>query len=243
MADPLHILHFFHGIYCGPVPLPTELATRWNLDPFLLVLLMASALPLHSRWSGRAALLVLAIVFVSPLCALSSALFSARAVHHVLLVAVAAPLLAHAWPRRDSSGRRSVCPAFIVATALFWIWHVPVAYDLALSNKAVYWAMQFSLLTSAVWFWRAVFDRGLIEATSWVTAGFAQMGLLGALLTFAPAPLYAAHLEAPALWGLTALGDQQLAGLLMWIPAGIPYLAAVLFLIHDKQPAALGRTA
>jgi putative membrane protein len=89
---------------------------------------------------------VLAVAFVSPLCALSAALFSARVVHHVLLVAVAAPVLALAWP-----GHRSRSPAvpFVVATAVLWAWHRPPAYDLALSNVAAYWAMQVTLLGSA----------------------------------------------------------------------------------------------
>jgi putative membrane protein len=49
------------------------------------------------------------------------------------------------------------------------------------------------------------------------------MALLGAVLTFAPAPLYAIHLTAPLAWGLSPLADQQLAGLLMWVPAGLPF--------------------
>jgi len=51
------------------------------------------------------------------------------------------------------------------------------------------------------------------------------MGLLGALLVFAPRPLYWVHFESTAAWGLTPLADQQLAGLLMWVPAMLPYLA------------------
>ena len=49
------------------------------------------------------------------------------------------------------------------------------------------------------------------------------MGLLGALLTLAPQALYAAHASAPLLWGFTPLSDQQLGGLIMWMPAGIPF--------------------
>ena len=56
--------------------------------------------------------------------------------------------------------------------------------------------------------------------TSW-------MGLLGALLTFAPQALYAAHAVAPLSWGLTPLGDQQLGGLIMWVPAMLPYLVII----------------
>ena len=88
------------GIYCGPAPAPEGIWLRWNLHPPLLVALALLAAAVGRRPVGALAVAVLAVAFVSPLCALSAALFSARAVHHVLLVAVAAPLLAMAWPAR-----------------------------------------------------------------------------------------------------------------------------------------------
>jgi len=89
--------------------------------------------------------------------------------------------------------------AFAVSTVVLWGWHLPVAYDLALSHVGVYWLMQISLLGAALWFWRAVFAPGRtpVEALTLLIAGFAQMGLLGAILTFAPEALYAAHAVAP----------------------------------------------
>lgn len=202
---------------------------RWNFDPALVAGLLVLAAFVRRQPNGCAALLVLIVAFVSPLCALSSALFSARVLHHVLLVAVAAPLLALALPRR---GRQPTALALAVSTAVLWSWHLPAAYDLALANKGVYWAMQLTLLGSAFWFWRTVFGsaRGTVEPVLFITAGYAQMGLLGALLTFAPAPLYDAHLLAPFEWNMTPLADQQLGGLVMWVPAGIPYAVAAAFL-------------
>ena len=216
---------FWTRVYCGPAPDPAEIWLRWNLDPLVLVALAALALAVPRDRRGAAAVGVLALAFVSPLCALSSALFSARVVHHVLLVAVAAPLLARAWPAPRAG---SAAAAFAVSTAILWAWHTPLAYDLALGHVGVYWAMQVSLLASATWFWREVFarDRSPVEAMTLVVAGFAQMGMLGAILTFAPEPLYAAHAVAPLAWGLTPLADQQLGGVLMWVPAGVPYAAA-----------------
>ena len=219
---------YWNAVYCGPAPDPGELWLRWNLDPLLLGALALLALLVAREKSGTIAVGVLAIAFVSPLCALSSALFSARIVHHVLLVAVAAPLLAQPWPARRSG---QAAPALAVSTAVLWVWHAPAAYDLALAHVGVYWAMQVSLLASATWFWREVFapGRSPVEALTLVVAGFAQMGMLGAILTFAPEPLYAAHAIAPLAWGLTPLADQQLAGVLMWVPAGLPYAAAGAF--------------
>jgi hypothetical protein len=96
-----------------------------------------------SRPTGLVALAVLAVIFVSPLCALSSALFSARTVHHILLIAVAGPLLA--WSLSRSNGRGLAWATFF-QTVIFWAWHAPAAYALALSHDVVYWLMQASLL-------------------------------------------------------------------------------------------------
>ena len=189
--------------YCGPAPGPEDFWVRWNFDPLLLTaLLLLSMIVIRARSrQGMLAVGVLVLAFVSPLCALSSALFSARVVHHVLLVAVAAPLLACAWPARRAGGAMG---AFVVSTAVLWGWHLPAAYDLALSHVGVYWLMQ-------------------VEGIMLLVAGFAQMGMLGAILTFAPEALYAAHAIAPFDWGFTPLTDQQLGGILMWVPAGLPY--------------------
>lgn len=176
-------------------------------------------------WAGRnrpgaAATFVLAVTFLSPICALSSALFSARVLHHVLLVAVAAPLLALARPARSETG---VGLPFLIATALLWFWHLPRAYDAALSDMAIYWVMQGSLLGSAWAFWRATFSQPAGSGVGWVFAAYLAMGMLGAILTLTPEALYAAHATAPLAWSMSALADQQLGGLVMWMPAGLPF--------------------
>jgi len=216
-----------NGIYCGPAPLPAEIWARWNLDPILIGALLVGFMVLGRNHSGRLGVAILTLAFLSPLCALSSALFSARVVHHVLLVAVAAPLIARCLPVARSG---SVAVPFALATLILWIWHLPAAYDAALSNQAVYWLMQVTLTVSAVWFWRAVFAarRPAIDAMLFILAGYMQMGLLGALLTFAPEQLYAVHALSPIDWGLSPLTDQQLGGLIMWVPAGIPYAIAAI---------------
>jgi putative membrane protein len=208
------------GIYCGPPPLPGELFLRWNLDPAAMGVVVALAVWSGHRRTGVAAVFVLSVAFISPLCALSSALFSARAVHHILLVAVAAPLLAHARPARVE---RPVGAPFLLATSALWLWHAPVAYDAALANMAIYWAMQASLGWTAFVFWRAAFSRPQGGGAGWVFLAYLAMGMLGALLTLSPKVLYATHAEAPWPWGLSPLSDQQLGGLIMWIPTGLPF--------------------
>ncbi len=228
------------GSYCGDAPAPgSAVWASWNTDPLLLAVLLGLAIAVRRRPSGLAAVAVLAVAFVSPLCALAAGLFSARVVHHVLLVAVAAPLLAAALPGRRLSG--SVPLHFLMSTAILWVWHVPPAYDLALRDMAVYWLMQVTLLGSATLFWRAVLaNRDTIGGVLWALAGLIQMGMLGALLTLAPEALYEAHAQVPYLWGLTPLSDQQLGGLIMWVPAMLPYLAVIALLARRGWRAAAG---
>lgn len=219
--------------YCGVGPLPVELWTRWNLDPVALTILvvLSGLLLTVSRDRGRAvaALLVLAIAFVSPLCALSSALFAARTVHHVLLVAVAAPLIAWALPRTPRPPQLAAwTTAFVV---VFWAWHAPAAYGWAMSNDLAYALMQVSLLATATGAWRAVRAARAAGAVSALLATTVLMGLLGAILTFAPRAIYAPHALTTAAWGLTPLEDQQIAGLIMWIPAAGVYLASALSIL------------
>lgn len=208
------------GPYCGPAPVPEVLFLRWNLDPAVLALLLILAIVSRRNEAGLAATAVLALAFVSPLCALSSALFSARVVHHVLLVAIAAPLLALAAPARRPAAAGL---PFLLSTATLWLWHLPAAYDAALSSVPLYWLMQASLLAPAWAFWRAIFTLPPGVGIGWVFLAYLQMGMLGAILTLAPQALYNTHSSAPLLWGFTPLADQQLGGLIMWMPAGLAY--------------------
>lgn len=229
-------------VYCGPAPTPEVLMRAWNLDPAALLLCGAIVAAWTTLGRGRgvggkgAAALgggvaLTALLFLSPLCALTAALFSARALHHVLLVAAAAPLFALAFPA--GGGRRVVGTGWVTAihAAVFWFWHAPGPYAAAIADPAGYWTMQLSLLGTGFWFWRRVLDPrestpGAVLALLGTTV---QMGMLGALLTFAAAPLYEPHLQTTIPFGLTSLQDQQLAGMIMWVPAALPYLAAALF--------------
>ncbi|KSB91758.1 hypothetical protein AS593_06970 [Caulobacter vibrioides] len=232
--------------YCGAGPSPAEIWSRWNLDPLLLgaLTLMAAwlwgAAPTR-RGLALAAVAVLLVSFVSPLCALSSALFSARTAHHVLLTSLAAPLMVWALPRPRAS--RSLAAATLAFAGAFWLWHVPALYEAALSNHGVYWLMQASMLASAMVFWRAVRAAPAPAAVAALVATTVQMGLLGALLTFMPRALYAPHALTTTSWGLSPLDDQQLAGLVMWIPAASVYLAAALALLGRRLRSASGFAA
>ena len=106
--------------------------------------------------AGWGAIALMTLIFVSPLCALSSALFSARVFHHVLLVAAIAPLFALAFPmRRLGSPPLGVLVA--VHAAILWLWHAPGPYTWGLASVPAYWLMQTSLLASAWLLWRGIF--------------------------------------------------------------------------------------
>lgn len=219
--------------YCGSGPVPAEFWARWNLEPLGLAMLAALAVLLvrtsENRSLALAAMAVLVMIFVSPLCALSSALFAARTVHHVLLVATVAPLIAWALPRPARASRLAALTSGFVV--VFWFWHAPAAYGSAMSNDGVYALMQISLLITATGAWRAVRAARAASAVSALLATTVLMGLLGAILTFAPRALYAPHALTTAAWGLTPLEDQQIAGLIMWIPAAGIYLASALSIL------------
>ena len=116
-----------------------------------------------------------------------------------------------------------------VQAVVFWAWHAPDAYGAALSNDAVYWVMQISLLASAVWFWCAARSASAPAAVIALLAAMLAMGLLGAVLTFAGQAVYAPHAYSTLAWGMTPLEDQQAAGLIMWAPAAALYLFAALW--------------
>lgn len=206
--------------YCGPAPLPGAILSSWNLDPAVLILLAGGAWLLR-REPGQvqAGLGLLFVAYVSPLCPLSAGLFSARAIHHLLVVFGAAPLLAGLLSDRAMFRRMSLSGAFLMHTGIFWAWHVPVLYRWALSDDAAYWIGQAALLGSALLFWRALFRRDTPAPSAFfiLIAMVMQMGLLGAVITFAPDALYAPHFLTTRPYGLSPLEDQQLAGLIMWV--------------------------
>lgn len=237
--------------YCGTAPVPEHLWSRWNWDPTLL-LVLASLCAWHAarcgffnrsrswrfaRLSFAAGWSAVFLALISPLCALSVALFSARVTQHMWLIAVAAPLLVLASHSLTANHARVLNPfaaAGLFALAL-WSWHWPFLYGLTFTSDIAYWSMHASLLGTALLLWRSLLQAPQESVLGRVTAGFVtltQMGLLGALLTFAPRELYAPHLLTTSAWGLTPLEDQQLGGLIMWIPAGVVFLITALASVY-----------
>ena len=209
--------------------------------------------------SFAAGWLALAAALVSPIDALGDDLFSAHMVQHEMLMIVAAPLLvvgrplaAWAWglPRgwrvaigaffHHPAWRRpwQVITAPVAAWALhaaaLWGWHLPVLFDAALANEAVHALQHAAFLFTALLFWWSLVEadrrgRHGVALLSLFTT-FAHTGVLGALLTLASVPFYAPYFGTTSVHGLTPLEDQQLGGLVMWIPSGLVYLVCGLVL-------------
>jgi putative membrane protein len=208
-------------------------------------------------WSG---LVVVAVALVSPIHTLGSALFTAHMVQHELLMVVAAPLVAlgrsglamrAALPgvaRRPLArlARRScvrvlvrvlaspIAAAGLHAAAVI-VWHVPAAFAATIADDWVHAAQHASFFGTALLFWWAVLEpknahADLVARLGAVFATGVVGAVVGALLTVAPTPWYPVYAYTTAAFGLTPLEDQQLGGLVMWVPAGLAYVAAGLAL-------------
>ena len=209
----------------------------------MLTALTVMGLALLKRWpqphrdlAAAGVLGLLVFLFVSPFCALGSALFSARVVHHVILATVLGPLLVMAF---DLHRRRPIglVPATVIHGAIFWAWHIPALYSAALSSDLIFWAMQVTIVMSAALFWAAILRAEATAAVAALLATMVAMGVLGALITFAGRPLYPPHWLTTDAWGLSPLEDQQLAGLVMWAPAAAIYLLAALAILYRSLQA------
>lgn len=203
-----------------------------------------------------AGLAVVAVALLSPLAALDDQLFWIHMVQHELFIFAApplflvgaAPLLKWEGPnsRIDSglSARAIHCllgpaGAFGCATAILWVWHAPMIYDLALTHRAVHRLEHFSFLAAYIVYWRPLMHRGSLPVLRtagsralYLLAGSTQSAVLGALLAFARAPYYTQYLEAARAWGFTPLADQQLGGAVMLFSGAAVCIAAAMLTIR-----------
>ncbi len=201
--------------------------------------------------------LTLAGALVSPLHWLGERLLAFHMIEHEILMAVAAPLLVisrpvgpllwalpHAARRTIGRGMRhrlstrlwTMLSAGRNATLLhgiaIWAWHAPALFDAAVENLLLHRLQHLSFFLTAVLFWWSVFRRSDTGSAAWhVFVTMLHTSILGALMALAPHLLYRQDADAAAAWGLTPLDDQQLAGIIMWVPAGTIYAGAALALI------------
>jgi putative membrane protein len=203
-------------------------------------------------WAGWVAL---ALALVSPLHPLGGVLFSAHMAQHEILMLVAAPLLVLSRPlvaflwglpfdwRRTVGAWSKARPiektwawltdpltAWLLHAVVLWGWHAPSLFQATIRSEWVHSAQHISFLGSALLFWWALFyaqRRSEYGAgVFYIFTTTIHTGILGALLTLAPTLWYPAYAATAAEWGLTPLQDQQIGGLIMWVPAGLLYMTA-----------------
>jgi putative membrane protein len=196
--------------------------------------------------------LTLVVALASPLDEWSEHLFAAHMLQHELLMIVAAPLMALsspltaiAWtfrrtrlpitalvrPIGRSTGAMWAGLACVLHAVALWVWHIPALYDAALAHEAVHAAQHLSFFgTAALFWWVLVHGRsgraGYGAAVLFVFGTALHSGFLGALLALSPRIWYAPYATGDAFWHLSPLEDQQLAGLIMWVPASVVFAGA-----------------
>lgn len=198
-----------------------------------------------------AAWVTLAFALLSPLDALSDLLFSAHMSQHEMLMLVAAPLLvlgrpvvAYLWALPDRARERAAsvlqhggaqrfwraltAPVFalVAHAAVRWLWHLPSWHEAALRSEGVHAIQHASFFVTAAVFWWALtagrYGRaGYGVAVLFVFVTAVHTSLLGALITFSPRLWYPLYGERASAFAIDALQDQQRAGLIMWVPAGM----------------------
>jgi putative membrane protein len=174
-------------------------------------------------------LVLLVLAIVSPLHQLAERFLWAHMVQHELLMVVAAPLLvlgrpmqAFAWlvPVRIWKPLGDPLLAWLLHGAAIWLWHAPRFFEAALANELAHFAQHVSFLGTALLFWWTILSRPQLGAMASLFTTMLYTGALGALMSVARHAWYAGY----------GLEDQQLAGLIMWVPAGLAYPAAAIFI-------------
>jgi putative membrane protein len=207
-------------------------------------------------WTGW---LTFVVALVSPVHPMGEALFSAHMVQHELLMLVAAPLLVMARPavpflwglpyewrrtigrwtkrphvRRTWSALADPFTAWWIHAVAIWVWHAPFLFQRTLESDGIHTAQHLSFFLSALLFWWALFythgRMGYGAGVLYLFTTAVHTSILGALLTFAPHVWYGAYATSTTAWGLTPLEDQQIGGLIMWVPGSVVYLVAGLVL-------------
>jgi putative membrane protein len=204
--------------------------------------------------------IALFIALVSPLHPWGEVLFSAHMTQHEILMLIAAPLFVLSRPlvatlwslppnwRKSSNSLIKKKPvqktwhfltnplaAWLIHAVALWTWHIPFLFQATLKSDFVHTLQHLSFFLSALLFWWAIMDkgRGLVSYGASVLYLFTtsvHSGLLGVFLTLTTKVWYPAYERSTASWGLTPIEDQQIGGLIMWIPAGLVYIFAGLIM-------------
>ncbi|HET9572430.1 MAG TPA: cytochrome c oxidase assembly protein [Methyloceanibacter sp.] len=222
---------------------PGRVLDRWRIASFaagMLLLFLALCSPLDEAadqlFSAHMLQHILLMMVVPPLLVWSRP--------NIAFVWAVSPLwrkrIGRAWSAggfdRASRVLMHPCVVFVLFCCAFIFWHLPRPYVWGLENEFVHALEHLSFLLTALAFWTIILepsghrrlDYGSTLLYLVVTVIVSDMP--GALMVLAPGPLYPIHAEGAAAWGMSLMQDQQLAGLIMWIPAGAIYIAAAMWL-------------
>lgn len=204
-------------------------------------------------------LVTIVIALLSPIGANDERFLSMHMLEHSLLIWVAVPLLiAGAAPLVGDTRRLPRLPqrvlavlthpvvAWLGSSILLWGWHAPPAYGLALQNQRLHYLEHLCFLAGyLLYWWPLLAPSGQVGSlrsdesrVAYLLAGMAQSSLLGALITFHPTVLYDAYLEVPGVSAASALADQRLAGMLMWLPGMVVFVVLAALVIGRRAPEA-----
>ncbi len=203
--------------------------------------------------------LALVVALVSPLDGLGGRLFSAHMLQHELMMVVVAPLMClgrplvlwtwampMAWRRRVGGwargprwaalwrGLTAPLAAWALHALVLWAWHAPRLFEAALHDEGIHALQHLGFLGSALLYWWSALAPGPRRLQGGALLSlFTTMlhtAALGALLTLSDGLWYPSYQASAAALGIDPLEDQQLGGLVMWVPAGVAYVAAALVL-------------
>jgi putative membrane protein len=205
--------------------------------------------------------LSLLIALNSPIHTLGESLFWVHMLQHEIILLVSAPLLVlgnvfhvmlAAFPRKlgnpigsflRESGLQAAflflsrpLPAWCLGAAGLWIWHIPYLFDATLRSDAVHATQHLTFLTTSFFFWLSLLDARSRHAAYGISilylfATAIQTTFLGVLLTYSVRPWYSPYISTAPRLGYSPLHDQQIGGLIMWIPAGAVFTLVALSLI------------
>jgi putative membrane protein len=197
-----------------------------------------------------AGVLLLLVDLVSPIDTLGdNYLFSAHVLQHFLLALVIPALFVLGTPRKlavtvSRWDRVPPMAAWLLGVGTMIVWHIPALFNAALANDILHITQHLSFLVTGTIFWWPVLhpieERRLsaIGAIAYLFSACTFCSILGAVLTFVPPGLYPAYVSSKDefgmlrvirdTWGLDPKSDQQLGGLLMWVPGCLVYLSGIL---------------
>ncbi|MBS0277982.1 MAG: cytochrome c oxidase assembly protein [Proteobacteria bacterium] len=194
------------------------------------------------KLSFAAGVAAVAVAILPPLSGVAAQLFSAHMAQHLLLIAVAAPLLAASRAfeslQRFAAVRKLTQPvtAWVGFVGIFLFWHWPTAFQWAARNEATILLEHASILFAALLFWSvALSSRG----QAWLSYGARALFVMtaavvtdlpGVIMLFAPRAICVMPGENAPAFGITPLEDQQIAGLLMWVPANLVFFGTATWL-------------